>query len=208
MSNREELLLKMYDQMFNDINRHILVIWQSISVLIGAFAILAIVEKKVVSLDIATSIILLLCAWSIAHSIDASYWYNRNLVIIANIERQFLVKEDLKQIHYYFGKHRPNNKMLTHLRLQVALAIGLGSIVVLFHFIKNVMPGFSESICNFDLMRSIPYILIIVSTIYLFHFKSKRIESYKEFLKNSPGKDIDSSEIEYGLGHGFDKKTH
>jgi hypothetical protein len=32
-----------------------------------------------------------------------SYWYNRNLVIIANIERQFLGR---KEIHYYFGKHR------------------------------------------------------------------------------------------------------
>ncbi|QDT27368.1 hypothetical protein Enr10x_26850 [Gimesia panareensis] len=203
MSNREELLLKMYDQMFNDINRHILVIWQSISVLIGAFAILALVEKKVVPLDIATSIILLLCAWLIAHSLDASYWYNRNLVIIANIERQFLSEGDLKQIHYYFGEHRPKNKMLTHLRLQVALAFGLGSVVVLFHLFERVVPGFSAPICNFDLMRSIPYFLIIGAIIYLWRLKNKCIKKYEEFLENSPGKEISTKGIRYGSGHGF-----
>ena len=36
--NRKEFLLHMYDQMFNDINRHIMVIWQSVGVLVAAFA--------------------------------------------------------------------------------------------------------------------------------------------------------------------------
>lgn len=43
--SREDLLLKMYDQMFNDINRHIMVVWQSVGVLVGAFAVFALVEK-------------------------------------------------------------------------------------------------------------------------------------------------------------------
>jgi hypothetical protein len=125
MTEREELLLKMYDQMFNDINRHIMVVWQSVGVVVGAFAIFSLVEKNVVSLDIAVSVVLLLCAWLHAHLLDAAYWYNRNLVIIANIERQFLKREDLKNIHYYFGAHRPKNKMIEHLRIQVALGNGL-----------------------------------------------------------------------------------
>ncbi len=114
MNTRAELLLKMYDQMFNDINRHIMVVWQSIGVVVGALTIFALVEKNVVSLDIAVSIVLLLCAWLLAHLFDAAYWYNRNLVIIANIERQFLTQDDLKNIHYYFGKHRPKNKMIEY----------------------------------------------------------------------------------------------
>src|SRR3546814_2866580 len=44
-----------------------------------------------ISLDVAASLIILLCAWLYAHMLDAAYWYNRNLVIIANIERQFLL---------------------------------------------------------------------------------------------------------------------
>ena len=96
MDNREEFLVEMYKQMFNDINRHIMVVWQSVGVLISAFAIFALVEKNVISSDIATSIIILLCAWLYAHLVDSGYWYNRNLAIIANIERQFLKKEDLR----------------------------------------------------------------------------------------------------------------
>ena len=56
-----------------------------------------------------------------ANLIDSSYWYNRNLVIIANIERQFLELKDLKEIHYYFGAHRPKNKMITHLKVQMEI---------------------------------------------------------------------------------------
>ena len=80
---RLDFLLAMYAQLMNDINRHIVVVWQSVGVLFGAFAVFALVEKKILSLDIATSLIVMLCAWVIAHVYDASYWYNRNLVIIA-----------------------------------------------------------------------------------------------------------------------------
>jgi hypothetical protein len=204
MSEREQLLLKMYDQMFSDINRHIMVIWQSIGVLVGAFAIFALVEKKVVSLDIATSIVLLLSAWLLAHLFDASYWYNRNLVIIANIERQFLKKEDLKNIHYYFGAHRPNNKMIEHLRIQLALGLGLGGIVVCYHFIERVLPGFFLSWSNFDPLRGLPYLIIIISFFYLRYLKERTKDKYQEFINNSPGIDVDASEVSYGVGHGYD----
>src|SRR5262245_16570834 len=102
---RSDFLIAMYGKLMNDINRHIVVVWQSVGVLFGAFAVFALVEKQVISLDIAASLIIFLCAWVIAHVYDAGYWYNRNLVIIANIERQFLRRSDLRDIHYYFGKH-------------------------------------------------------------------------------------------------------
>ena len=103
---RSDFLIAMYAQLMNDINRHIVVVWQSVGVLFGAFAVFALVEKKVISLDIAASLIVILCAWVIAHVYDAGYWYNRNLVIIANIERQFLRRSDLHDIHYYFGEQK------------------------------------------------------------------------------------------------------
>ena len=104
---RDEFLLAMYNQLLNDINRHIMVVWQSVGVLVGAFAILALVEKNLISLDLAVAIVVLLCGWLCAHLIDAGYWYNRNLVMIANIERQFLLESDLRDIQSYFGAHRP-----------------------------------------------------------------------------------------------------
>lgn len=200
---REELLFKIYDQMFNDINRHILVVWQSISVLIGAFAIFSLTEKQIISLDIASSIILLLCAWLIAHLYDSSYWYNRNLVIIANIERQFLKREDLKHIHYYFGKHRPKNRMISHLKIQYALGIGLGMLIFLYHLFVRVLPGFNSSLDKFEIARSLPYIITIVSFIYLYKVKHEKDRNYDEFIRNSPGIEVDTTDIDYGSGHGF-----
>src|SRR5689334_23881552 len=90
VDRRADLLLKMYDQMFNDINRHILVVWQSIGVVVGSFALLTVAEKKVVSTDDATSLIVHREGWIVAHLYDSAYWYNRNLVMIANIEKLFL----------------------------------------------------------------------------------------------------------------------
>lgn len=202
MDARKEFLIKMYEQMLNDINRHIMVVWQSVGVVVGAFAIFALVEKNVVSLDIATAIIMLLSSWLIAHLFDASYWYNRNLVIIANIERQFLEKDDLTKIHCYFGAHRKDNKMIDHLRIQLALGVALAALVLAYHFSARVIPGFSSPISNFELQRALPYILTLASIAYLYSFKKKATEKYNSFLSNSPGKLIDSTDIDYKIGHG------
>lgn len=204
--NRQELLLKMYDQLFNDINRHIVVIWQSISVLIGAFAIFALVEKKIVSIDLASAIIVLLSAWLLSHLYDSAYWYNRNLTIIANIERQFLVKEDLKNIHYYFGKHRPINSMLTHLKIQFALGVGLCTLVIIYHFLTRVVPGFGSNLKNIDPVRGLPYIILIASLFFLRWIRNNRRKSYREFLDNSPGIEINTDGFHYGVGHGRKEK--
>ncbi len=199
---RQEFLIEMYKQLLSDINRHIMIVWQSISVLVGAFAVFALVEKKIISLDVATSIIVLLSGWLYAHLLDASYWYNRNLVIIANIERQFLVLSDLKDIHYYFGAHRPNNKMITHLQIQLALGFGLAGLVLLFHFLDRVAPGLGEPLTQFDPQRALPYVLAAFAFIYGGSVKKHRDDSYKEFLSNSPGIAVNTSGITYGKGHG------
>ena len=64
-SKRPEFLLEMYKQMMADINRHIMVVWQSIGVLLGSFAIIGMVEKKVLSLDFAASLFVMICTWSL-----------------------------------------------------------------------------------------------------------------------------------------------
>lgn len=201
---RKEFLVQMYNQMFNDINRHIMVVWQSIGVLIGAFAIFALVEKNVVSLDVAVSLIVLLTAWLIAHLLDASYWYNRNLVIIANIERQFLAKEDLLRIHYYFGAHRPKNRMITHLKIQGALGIGLTFLVIWYHASIRVFPGFTSPLSAFEPSRCLPYLLLAASLGYIWRVSTSRDAAYEEFLANSPGDTVDVASVKYGPGHGHD----
>ena len=108
-----------------------------------------------------------------------SYWYNRNLVIIANIERQFLGPDDLKEIHYYFGKHRKKSAMITHLKIQYALGLG---------------PGIHAPAGNSELSRSLPYLAATPWAIFLWFLRKNRIDSYQEFLENSPGIDVKTRE--------------
>ena len=203
--NRNDFLMRMYDQMFNDINTHILVVWQSVGVLVGAFAIFALTEKQVITLDVAASLIVLIAAWLIGHLYDASYWYNRNLVIIANIERQFLTESDLRDVHYYFGKHRKKGSMITHLRIQYALALGIGFVVLLFHFFTRVERGLGAPWSGFDPLRSLPYAVLVLAFLAVWRLKINREEAYAEFLQNSPGKNINTGGVIFGVGHPSDQ---
>jgi hypothetical protein len=206
MDARQTFLLEMYRQMFADINRHMTVVWQSVSVVIGAFAIFSLVEKQVMSLDMATSLIIFLCAWLLAHMLDAAYWYNRNLVIIANIERQFLNKDDAKHIQYYFVKHRSGgNRMISYFKIQTSLGVGVATLVILLHLIDRVMPGIHQSLSHFEPQRALPYISLAGSLIVLLIISKDRDDSYKTFLKNSPGLPMDAQGIYFGPGHTVDE---
>jgi hypothetical protein len=136
----------MYGQFFNDINRHLTVIWQSVGVLLGAFAVFALVEKGILSFDLAAALVVLLSLWLVAHVHDASAWYNRNLVIIANIEREFLRSADLKAIHYYFASHRKPGSMISHLKIQRALGYAVLALVLVYHLSNRAFfPGSHSS---------------------------------------------------------------
>ena len=189
---RSDFLLAMYGQLMNDINRHIVVVWQSVGVLFGAFAVFALIEKKIISLDIATSLIVMLCAWVIAHVYDAAYWYNRNLVIIANIERQFLKVSDLREIHYYFGRHRKTGSVITHLEIQIYLALGVALLLLGTHFFTEVLPIWNK-VKEGTGLTYLPWSAALVGMAVWYWSKRKAANRYEAFLKNSPGKDIDDS---------------
>jgi hypothetical protein len=197
---RSDFLIAMYNQLMNDINRHIVVVWQSVTVLVGAFAVWSLVEKNVISFDIAVALIVGIAAWVLAHVYDAAYWYNRNLVIIANIERQFLRKEDLKEIHYYFGAHRKKSAMLTHLRLQKWLAVGVAALVLVIHFIQVIIPGVMHPGITRPL-AVLPLAAMVVGLFVWWRGHRNMEDKYMEFLNNSPGRAIDTTGITYGRGH-------
>lgn len=194
----------MYDQMFNDINRHILVVWQSVGVLIGAFALLGLAERAVIPLDVAAGLIVLIGLWLLGHLEDASYWYNRNLAIIANIERQFLEKTDLHDVHYYFGKHRRKNVMLTHLKIQYLFGLGIIALVLSYHFLTRVLPGVGAPWVKFEPLRSLPYLSTVVGGTVVIYLHRKMRRKYIEFLENSPGISVDTKGVKYGEGHPAD----
>ena len=204
---RQNLLLRMYDQMFNDINRHINVVWQPITTIVGSAALLAAGTREVISIDVAEALIIGLVGWLMATLYDSSYWYNRNLVIIANIERQFLKKSDLKEIHYYFGKHRAKTSMLTHLRIQWWLGLGIGLLILLHHFLSQVLPILHCNNANsskFHWEVILPYVIAVLALILVYLVRKHRIKCYQEFKANSPGINVDTTGIEYGVGHPTD----
>ena len=183
---RDDFLLAMYGQMWGNIDRHILVIWQSVAALLGAFAVFALIEKNVLPVDLACALLVLISAWVGAHVIDANYWFARNLVIITNIERQFLSAKDLQRIHPYFSTHRKPT-MLDHLAVQAWLAVGVFALVIGWHFGTRVVPGFSSPWSNFEPVRVLPYIVTSVAAVLLVHLRRTQKASYTHLLKASPG---------------------
>lgn len=207
VAHRHELLLKMYDQLFNDINRHILTVWHTVGTVGGAVALLGLVEKGFVSMDVAVAAILLTCAWSVAHCYDSAYWYNRNLIILSNIERQFLKSSDLHDIHYYFGEHRASNQMLTHLRIQLMFALSLGCLAIACHLLVRVIPGLSQPLTHLEIQRALPYATAVPAAWWLETLRRGRREAYGEMLVNSPGLPVDTTGVTYGVGHPATSKV-
>lgn len=203
---RRDFLVAMYNQMFANINRHILVVWQGIAILAGAVALFALVEKEVLGFDLACSFFVLLLGWFTAHVLDASAWFNRNLTIMTNIEREFLADADLRLIHYYFGKHRPENRMISHFSIQIAFALVLAGLVIGTHFATRIASGFSLPLSFFDWKRAMPYAVLIPTFLYLVAFWRKTKRDYLELIDNSPGRAVDTSGVHYGSGHGHRKK--
>ncbi|WP_144295934.1 hypothetical protein [Ancylobacter novellus] len=187
----------------NDINRHIVVVWQSLTTLVGAFATWSLVEKNIISLDIAVALIMLIAIWVIENAYDSAYWYNRNLVIIANIERQFLKQTDLKDIHYYFGQHRKTGKMITHIKLQLFLALGIAGLVFFVYLYKTILPNLCDKL---TIENYFPIFVLIFGLYRWYACHNLYKEKYDEFLKNSPGTTIDTTGLVYGAGHPTSKQ--
>jgi hypothetical protein len=205
MDDRKTFLMEMYRQMFADINRQMTVVWQAVSVVVGAFALLALVEKNIVPLDVAVSLIVILSAWMYAHMLDGGYWYNRNLVIIANIERQFLLPTDLRDIQFYFGKHRSKiNRMISYFKIQAGLALAISGLVLAFHSFVQVVPGFGLPMSDFQPSRMLPYLAAVACIVTCLFFAKDRRESYENFRENSPGIEVDTSGVVFGPGHTVD----
>jgi hypothetical protein len=124
-------------------------------------------------------------------------------VIIANIERQFLTKKDLKEIHYYFGAHRSKTSMLTHLQLQLFLAIGVAGLVLGIQFFDQVWPALPD-VCAIPPVSLVPWLTALIGIGIWYYRRGLAQRKYAEFLKNSPGKSVDASGITFGVGHPTD----
>ena len=193
VTRRDQFLMAMYKEMWGNINRHILVVWQSLGFLAGTFTLFALVASKAVSLDLASTIIAGTTAWFLAHLVDANYWYGRNLAIIVNIERQFLSASDLRLIHPYFKEHR-GHSVLDHLAIQASLGIGLWTAAMVYHFGYRILPGIGSPWSTLDPIRSAPYIASAIGLGLLSVFLKKQRNRYEQFLRDAPGAPLASGD--------------
>jgi hypothetical protein len=195
---RDQFLMVMYGKMWDNINRHLTVVWQSSAILAGATAVFALVEKGALSLDIASTLIVLISGWLVLHAYDANSWYNRNLGIIANIERQFLDADDAHDIHYFFERHREPG-LVEHLQIHAILGIGFAALTLAYHVSVRVWPGRNAPIENFEPQRLLPYLTLVGVGGLIARFRSHYRDGYKTFEERSPGKGVP------GVGRGGDQ---
>ena len=186
-SKREDFLLAMYREMWSNINRHIGVIWNSVTVLFSAFAFLSFVERRLLPIEYASTLLIIVVSWQLAHVYDASYWFNRNLLIIKNIERQFLGRPDLHDIHFYFGRDR-GNKLMEHFQIQFGLGLTVGILVLTYHWLNQGPP----SSINFraEWPRALPYLAAVLGVICIAVLRHSQAHSYERLRENSPGRQI------------------
>jgi hypothetical protein len=185
---RDDFLKQMYSEMWGNINRHLTVSWQAVGVLAGGFAVFfGLAERQAISIDVAAAVMILIAAWQLCHVFDANTWFNRNLGIITNIERQFFTERDEKEIEFYFTKHREPGKLVGHLRVQFVFGCGTVALVMGIHFVTRVLPGIHSPWSNFEALRAVPYVAAAICVWWVAGERKKQIDRQKEFVKRSPG---------------------
>ncbi len=185
-SHRNEFLLEVYRQTSTHLGRHVSGLWQCAGV-VGAALIVFAQDKDKSMNDYACTLAVLLCGWLAATTLDAGNWFNRNLAIITNIERLFLHRSDLQDVHYFFERHRPAGKSATHFSIQLWLAAMVGVLVLTYHFLERVLPCVSQSPRVFEPSRALPYFASILLFLLLVVLQSHFRRKDEEFHRRSPG---------------------
>jgi len=180
-----ELLLAMYGQMWNNINRHVMVIWQSVTAIVGSLALFSLVEKGVIGLDMGTTFVVIIGAWLLAHTYDSSAWFNRNQSIISAIEKELLSAELAERLHPVIGKRRSISDMVLQFRIQQWLALAILLLVLGHHFVSRVLPGFGSPFTTFEAARAIPYVASTAAVVGLVLVRRKAY-GVKDPDKSSP----------------------
>jgi hypothetical protein len=196
LDRRDEFLIAMYNQLWQNINRHIMILWEGVGILVAVLAVYGLVEKNVLPPPIAASVAIGAAAWVVAHTYDSSHWYNRNLLMITNIERQFLRRGDLKEIHYFFEKHRSTGEMIMFLRIQWTLAAGTAALVLAFYTVSDFLPRMTALAADhYRLLgvsfASAPYGVAILALLWTELLRRRRNRDYAALLQNSPGKAVE-----------------
>lgn len=186
---RPDFLIKMYEVYNNEIDRHFGFAWQAVSVFAASIVTILTSTETIAGIPsyAALSLYIVLVTWGIETIIDSYFWYNRNLVVIANIERQFLQDKDAKEIHYYFQSHRKSNKPITFFNNLLLFLIATPLLVIAFYFWIPATAG--RYYFYHDISTYIPLVILVIAILQIRASTQKRNAHYREFMTQSPGID-------------------
>jgi hypothetical protein len=187
LCRRDVFLLEMYKQCSAHLNRHVSAMWQCIAAALAVGATLR-MDETGSPFDYAVTLAVLLCTWLIASNLDASAWFNRNITIIANIERQFLERTDAMLVHALFLRPHDPGKIITHFRIQIVMAVAVVVIVLIIHFSRRLASHVCLSVSNVEISSFLPY-LAAGCSIFLLRFMYRRqTEAQRKLNEESPGR--------------------
>ncbi len=192
-SERKDFLIAMYKELFNNVDRHISLSWQSISIIASFLATIMLTEKFEVPSVITVFFLIVVIAWTMARLIDAEHWYDRNIHIISNIEKQFLIRpEDSEEIHFYFTKNRTIKSRLESVTIQRYATTFIWFLAIFYSIwrvpenVEKNMIVFGQNNLHFE-----PYIIIIFSIVLVFllsYYKYHNTCAIEVLREKSPGK--------------------
>lgn len=178
---KNEFLLRMYEQMWGNINRHILTVWQSIAAIGASLSVIVLSGKNIFSDDVSVSIIVLMSAWLISHVYDAQAWFDRNIAIIRNIETHFTLGTN--EFHKY---NQPRDmRLIAHLKIQKDMGLVLLLFSVVYHAKKTIIP-----ICDgeraFEALNILPYLALLGGGGYVIYMYNEWRKTHAKTI-NSTG---------------------
>ena len=179
----EKILIEMYSQLMHDVNRHIVIVWQSICMLIAAITAFALIKDNLFSLDMAASVALIACIWLLVHVYDSSFWYNRNTAIIANIEKQFLRQDDSGAMKSFFSENQPKGVYISHC-IQRALGMSVAILVLGFQFYETILPILLAR-TDFEAFNSAPWFIAACGILIWVIKAHSNVKKYDDFIKSS-----------------------
>jgi hypothetical protein len=184
-----DFLSTMYKSMWDNINRHVTVLWQSVAVLATAFAAALLVKRdspagqRDILFDVATALVVAASSWLVTHALDAANWFNRNIQIIGNIEKVFfklMPREDWPHPYGHPSWHRENTVLL-HMAIQSSLGVVVGLAALGFHFISRVLPDLHWNLRDVDLPRVLPYFTAVLGVLICLRVRRKTLAEQTKF---------------------------
>lgn len=137
-SDEDEFLIHVYDQMFTTINRIHNNIWDMVIVIVGGMGVWNLYYQCCFwyAFDIIAIGYIIVLSWILTRLVDFNYWCNRNLIIVRNIEDEFL-KNSKERIYKNFRAACCNyNRYRTSILIQIFFVgiVLIGTICCYFYF--------------------------------------------------------------------------